>query len=66
MAKKIKLKTDYDHEWPSRAVTAFKAGRTYTVKDEVAAAAEKKGVLDGKPVDVAAKAATPPADPPKK
>jgi hypothetical protein len=32
---KIKFNRDYDYRWPSRAVTAFKQGETYTVKREV-------------------------------
>lgn len=39
----VKFEKDYDHTWPSRAVTAFKAGWSGNVKDEVAAAAIKSG-----------------------
>lgn len=49
MAKKVTFKSNYDHKWQSRAVTAYKAGWSGTVKDEVAEAAEKAGVLEGKP-----------------
>lgn len=36
---------NYDHVWPSRAMTAYKAGMTKRVKAEVAAAARLKGAL---------------------
>ena len=32
---RVKFTADYDHRWPSRAVTAFKAGYEGTVKREV-------------------------------
>jgi len=34
---------DYDHRWPSRAITAFKAGYEGTVKREVGEVAISKG-----------------------
>jgi hypothetical protein len=48
MAKRITFTKDYDHEWPSDgsislAYTSCKAGVTYTVKDELAAAAINGG-----------------------
>lgn len=57
MARWVKFTKDYDHRWPNRAVTAFKAGpkRLY-VKDEVAAVAIGLGVAEAtdapKPGDV--------------
>lgn len=36
---KVHFTADYDHRWPSRAVTAYKAGTTLTVKREVGLAA---------------------------
>lgn len=36
---RLTFTADYDHEWPSRAVTAYKTGWTGPVKDEVAVAA---------------------------
>jgi len=41
----VKFKADYDHTWPSRAVTAFKRGWSGPVKQEVATAAKKAGAL---------------------
>jgi hypothetical protein len=51
MAKWIRFTADYDHRWPSRAMTAFKAGMISFVKDEVAepALAKKKAVETEKP-----------------
>jgi hypothetical protein len=43
MAKWIRFTCDYDHRWPSRAVTAFKADMVCFVKDEVADLAIAKG-----------------------
>jgi hypothetical protein len=40
---KVKFTADYDHRWPSRAVTAFKAGYEGTVKRAVGEAAIAKG-----------------------
>ncbi len=40
---KVHFAQDYDHRWPSRAVTAFKAGWSGTVKREVGEAAIAKG-----------------------
>lgn len=42
----VKFKTNYDYVWPSRAMTAYKAGWSGRVKKEVADAAERAGVLD--------------------
>lgn len=39
----VTFSRDYNHRWPSRAITAFKAGWTGTVKAEVAEAALEKG-----------------------
>ena len=49
---KITFTADYNHRWPSRAVTHFKTGWTGTVKREVADAAIAKGKAteDVKPV----------------
>ena len=35
----VTFERDYNHKWPSRAVTAFKAGWSGRVKQEVADAA---------------------------
>lgn len=43
MAKWIKVSKNYDHRWPSGAVTALVAGTTLHVKDEVADAAIEAG-----------------------
>lgn len=32
---KVRFTADYDHRWPSRAITAFRAGYEGTVKREV-------------------------------
>lgn len=40
---RVTFTKDYDHRWPSRAVTAFKKGWMGTVKAEVAEAAIAKG-----------------------
>ena len=40
---KVRFTQDYDHRWPSRAVTAYKAGWEGTVKREVGDAAIAKG-----------------------
>ena len=40
---RIKFTADYDHRWPSRAVTAFKAEWEGTVKREVGESAISKG-----------------------
>ena len=40
---RVKFTANYDHRWPSRAVTAFKAGWFGTVRREVAEAAIAKG-----------------------
>lgn len=42
----VKFKANFDYTWPSRSVTAFKAGWQGRVKGEVAAAAEAAGVLE--------------------
>lgn len=39
----IRFTADYDHRWPSRAVTAYKAGMVLYVKGDVAKAAREKG-----------------------
>lgn len=44
MARRVEFISDHDHKWPSRAVTAFKAGWSGLVKDEVAERALAKGV----------------------
>jgi len=43
MARRITFTEDYNHRWPSRAVSFFRSGRTYTVKAEVRDAALAKG-----------------------
>lgn len=43
MAKWIRFTSDYNHRWPSRAETAFKADMVCFVKDEVAELAIAKG-----------------------
>lgn len=40
---KIHFTADYDHRWPSRAITAYKAGMTLTVRRVVGEAAISKG-----------------------
>lgn len=40
---KVHFTADYDHRWPSRAISAFKSGTTATVKREVGQAAIDKG-----------------------
>jgi len=40
---RVKFTADYDHTWPSRAVTAFKANWEGSVKAEVAEAAVAAG-----------------------
>lgn len=47
----VTFAADYDHHWPSRAVTAFKAGWSGRVKREVAVAAGAKGVLEANSLD---------------
>jgi hypothetical protein len=39
MARWVRFLEDYDHKWPSRAMTAFKAGMVKFVRQEVAEAA---------------------------
>jgi hypothetical protein len=53
MAQWLEFTADYDHRWPSRAVTAFKAGQKVHVKDEVAegAIAKKRAHPIDKPAD---------------
>lgn len=53
MPKWIEFSADYDHRWPSRSVTAFKAGQKVFVKDEVAerALAKKRAHVIDKPAD---------------
>jgi len=53
MAQWVQFTRDYDHRWPSRAVTAFKKDQKVYVKDEVADRAFSRG---------AAKATDKPAD----
>lgn len=43
----VTFRRNYDHTWPSGAVTAFKAGWTGTVKREVEEAAGAVGAIDG-------------------
>jgi hypothetical protein len=43
MAQWVKFSADYDHVWPSRAHTAFKAGMTVFVRKDVAEAAFAAG-----------------------
>lgn len=51
------FKKDYDHVWPSRAVTAYKTGFKGRVKAEVAEAAIAAGAAtEGSPDDKAPKA----------
>lgn len=40
---KVRFTSDYDHKWPSRAMTAYKAGWEGTVKREVGERAISKG-----------------------
>lgn len=40
---KVHFTADYDHRWPSRAVTAYKAGMILTVRRVVGEAAIAKG-----------------------
>lgn len=40
---KVHFTADYDHRWPSRAVTAYKAGMILTVRRVVGEAAIGKG-----------------------
>ena len=40
---RVRFAKDYDHRWPSRAVTAYKAGFEGAVKREVGEAAVAKG-----------------------
>jgi hypothetical protein len=49
MAQWVEFTADYNHVWPSRAVTAYKAGMTVFVKKEVAEAAI--GLGRAKPVE---------------
>jgi hypothetical protein len=51
MAQWIRFTADYDHRWPSRAMTAFKKGMIVFAKDEVAgpALAKKKAEKTTKP-----------------
>lgn len=44
MSRHIRFIADYNHRWPSRAVSFFRAGHSYTVKAEVRDAAIAKGV----------------------
>jgi hypothetical protein len=44
--QRLRFTKDYDHHWPSGAETAFKAGWSGPVKDEVATAALAKGVAE--------------------
>jgi len=46
---RVTFTKDYDHRWPSRAVTAFKAGWAGTVKHEVAESAHAKGAATIEP-----------------
>jgi hypothetical protein len=43
MPQWIRFKADHDHEWPSRAITAFKKDMVVFVKDEVANGAFAQG-----------------------
>lgn len=40
---RVIFRRDYDHRWPSRAITAFKAGYEGTIHREAGAAAVAKG-----------------------
>jgi hypothetical protein len=40
---RVRFTADYDHKWPSRASTAYKAGMVLTVKRDVGEAAISKG-----------------------
>jgi len=42
---KVTFSRNYDHTWPSRAVTAFKKGWSGTVRAEVEEAARAAGAL---------------------
>lgn len=46
----VRFARNFDYTWPSRAVTAYKAGWQGRVKAEVAEAADKAGVLES-PLD---------------
>ena len=54
---KVRFTADYDHRWPSRAITAFKADYEGTVKREVGETA----IAKGKATEVSARA-TPASD----
>lgn len=56
---KVRFTQEYDHRWPSRAVTAYKAGWEGTVKREVGEAAISKGKATeaGKPAKPSSDAA---------
>ena len=43
MTRRITFTADYNHRWPSRAVSHFRAGQSYTVKAEVRDAAIANG-----------------------
>lgn len=43
MAQRVRFTDRYDHTWPSRSVTQYRAGWEGPVKDEVAAAAIAAG-----------------------
>jgi hypothetical protein len=43
---RVTFTANYDHTWASRAVTAYKAGWTGTVKDEVAVGAIAAGAAE--------------------
>lgn len=44
--ERVKFARNYDHTWPNRAMTAYKAGFEGPVKAEVAERARALGVLD--------------------
>lgn len=54
---RVRFLKDYDHRWPSRAISAFKAGFVGSVKAEVWEGARAKGAAT-----LAPKAATPSSD----
>lgn len=59
---RVKFIADYDHTWPSRAVTAFKAGMERTVKTEVGEAAVAAGKAEELPAATAPAKRGKPAD----
>lgn len=59
---RVKFTADYDHQWPSRAVTAFKKGQELTVKREAGEAAVTAGKAEELPAATAPSKRTKPAE----